>query len=864
MGSLKHISIYKFIIFIFIFSLFFTPITGKGKVTSNISKTGGIFAVEFRTPEGRIFANLPDDLTKGDQVSGKLTLWPEGKSVKDKAKNLAKLKKYNLELGGKTTPAGSEWAKWNIPDSKSLQVSLLNPKGKKVSTATIPVKNEPPSSGKSGSGCDGACIAGSMVSYYGKFDGDFSNTSVITNESNLIKWAESPRRVIVTTPKNLAGIIDISLTEGSFNSKCSVRNITIESIIGKETLLKGETTTLRVTIRGLEGLTEKIPLQLINRTSQIVSLKELEVFYIMPGKVQDGSFRFQRTLTGITPGKFHISVEIPEKQNPCEEILKQYNQIRAVFDKQDKDCKDLKKLVDKLRKKKQDAEAKRDKLKNDLGNTDKDLKDEKDKLNEAKKKLKKLIDSAIHVDGISSEPQPGLDNYVGLFGSDVGLYFSGSQRSIDVVCWFLREYRAKWKKLSREARDAKNKIKDLEKEKEKTEKELKDAEKELKDAEKELNEAEARLKECLKKKTGLDNQLNDLKDKYKKCLERIEQERICKGKIDEAADAINTAEEGSKTAESAINDTTEETQKLKNGSGKVDKKLDAAGSSLDEAEDLRKKAEETLEKAKRKYKEGDLEEAGKLAEEAKKLAEDAERKAKEAEFKTKEAQKEIDKAIKEELEAKKKKERLEKQKREQERREKEWWDRFLTESDPDPHDINGGKENLAIGLSDVMDKYILDQITTAGFGEKKNRCKDRCLIAVRNTFREQWSNLLENMAWDVFLETLSLPAMVTKLSAKIAFGVFKEMVSEMIEEDNVIPLWGKYTYEHPFDGFKHINVGKFKCEIESHLVYNKDTGYVMGMVFCNCCGKTTTLYIKYKVDENGRALKRPFPRIEFR
>ena len=106
--------------------------------------------------------------------------------------------------------------------------------------------------------------------------------------------------------------------------------------------------------------------------------------------------------------------------------------------------------------------------------------------------------------------------------------------------------------------------------------------------------------------------------------------------------------------------------------------------------------------------------------------------------------------------------------------------------------------------------------------------------------------------------------MVTKLSAKIAFGVFKEMVSEMIEEDNVIPLWGKYTYEHPFDGFKHINVGKFKCEIESHLVYNKDTGYVMGMVFCNCCGKITTLYIKYKVDENGRALKRPSPRIEFR
>jgi len=864
MGSLKRLSIYKYILFIFIFTLFFSLVAGKGKVASNISKTGGIFAIEFLTPEGRIFVNLPDDLAAGDQVAGKLTLWPSGKTSKNKIKNLAKLKKYNLNIGGRKTSAGNDWDKWIVPEDENILITLLDQKGKKVSQTKIPVSKK--NSGKSLNtpGCGSPSMAGSMVSYYGKFDGDFSNTSVKINGSTLVKWAESPRRVIVTTPRNLAGIIDISLTEGSFNSKCSVRNITIESIIGKETLLKGETTTLKVTIRGLKGITDKIPLQLINRTPQIVSLKELEVFYIIPGKVQDGSFRFQRTLTGITPGIFHISVVIPEKKDPCEEILKQYNQIRTVFDKQDKDCKDLKNLVDKLRKKKQDAEAKRDKLKNDLGKTDKDLKDEKDKLDEAKKKLKKLIDSAIHVDGISSEPQPGLDNYVGLFGSDVGIYFSGSQRSIDVVCWFLNEYRDKWNKLRREARDARDKIKDLKKEKEKTEKELKDAEKELKDTEKELNEAEARLKECLKKKTALDDQLNDLKDKYKKCLERIELERICEGEINDAADSINTAEEGSKNAESTINNTAEDIKKLKSGSRSAGEKLSAAGNILNEADNLRKKAEETLEKAKQEYKNGGLEEAGRLAEEAKKLAEDAAKKAKEAELKAKEAQKEVDNAIKEELEAKNKKKRLEKQKREQEKREKEWWDRFLTESDPDPHDINGGRKNLSIGLSDLIDNHILDLIVGAKFGDKKTLCKDKCLIAVKNTFGKEWRNILNDMAWDVFLGSMALPATITKTSTKLSFGVFKALVGKLIKSDNVIPLWGKYTYEHEHQGFKHMSVGKFKCEIESFLVYNKDTGYVMGMVLCNCCGKTTTLYIKYKVDENGRALNRPFPRIEFR
>jgi hypothetical protein len=42
--------------------------------------------------------------------------------------------------------------------------------------------------------------------------------------------------------------------------------------------------------------------------------------------------------------------------------------------------------------------------------------------------------------------------------------------------------------------------------------------------------------------------------------------------------------------------------------------------------------------------------------------------------------------------------------------------------------------------------------------------------------------------------------------------------------------------------FRGIGTGKFKCEIESSLVYYKETGYVMGMVMCNCGDTVFTLY----------------------
>lgn len=855
---------FVFLLFVFLFSLFFleAALEGKEAAAAKIITTRGIHVVEFTTPHGKIYINLPDDMARGDVVSGKLTLEPLGLKDKKKAKNLELLKKYTLEVGGQQTSADKEWDKWNIPGEKELAIILKNPRGKVIAetgAAIIPAVPAP----KTGVfRCDEVGLAGNIFRYKGQFDGNFVNTEVHMGDRELEKWAESPRQVLVTSPNDVVGSTTVSLKEGDFQDQCPFRNLSLESQIGKATLLKGETTQLVLTIKGLEGMTKDIPMRLENATPNIVTLKQEEIITIRPGDVKPGGvYICERTLTGITPGRFHISVVIVTK-NDCKEILKIYNGVKNQFDKQDRDCRKLAELVDALKRKKADAEAKRDKWKKELEDKNKEIKETKDALDKAKQKLKDLINFAIHSDEISTEPKAGLENSIGLYRGEVRIYFSGSQTSINILSWFLNNYRDKWNKLRKECRDAARKLEGLQKKKNKAEKELNKAEQKLKKAEEELKEAEKRLKECLKGKEALDNKLKDLWEKYKHCLRRLEAQRECKGNIDDADSAINGAGTAVKDAEDAIGSANRDAGGLKKPSQKAEDALDQAKKLLEEAKELASKAQEARDEAKKAFTNGDLEKANKLAEEAETLADQAKKKADEAKKKAGEAQSEIEKAKDEEERIEREKERIAQRERELERQEKEWWDEFLTEDDPSPHDIKGGKKNLAIGLYNLLDSHIMNQITRGKFGD--GSCKDRCLIAVCNTFGEQWLEVLKDVAWGVFWGSIQLPATITSTAVRLSFGVFKEAVGKLVKPNHVIPLWGKYTYEHPVQSFKHFSTGKFKCEIESCLVYNKETGYVMGMVFCNCCGKVTTLYIKYKCDEYGRALKNPAPRIEFR
>ena len=862
MKHFKGSFVFLFLVFLFSVYIFESAIEAKEKVTAKVTTSGGIHVAEFTTPQGKIYLNLPDDMAGGDIISGKLTLEPSGLNEKKKTKNLESLEKYTLDVGGQKTPPGSRWGKWNIPAVKDLSIILRNPKGKVIASTRTAVSRETPAPGSGTFGCDKAGLAGSIIPIRGNFNGDFSDTDIRIGERELIKWAESPRRVLVKTPEDVIGLTTLSLKEGDFRDQCPYRNLSLQSQIGKDTLLKGEKTQLVFTVGGLDGLDEPLPLQIENKTPGIISMKQEETVIIHPGDVKPGGvYVCERTLTGITPGRFHITVVLVTERD-CKKILKIYNAVKDQFDKQDKDCRKLAALVDDLKRKQRDAQQKRDKWKKELEDKADEIKKTKDALENAKQKLKDLVNFAIHSNEISTEPKAGLENSIGLYRGEVRIYFTGSQTSIDILSWFLNSYRDKWNKRRDECRKAARELKNLQKEKKKTEKELEKAENELKKVEEELKDAQQRLKDCLKGKEALDRKLKAMWEKYNRCLKRLEAQRECKSKMDDADGAVNGAGPAIGDAEKAIDGAGDEAGGLKKPSQTANDAIDQAKKLLEEAKELESKAQAAAEEAKTAFDNGDLEKAGKLANDAKTLAEQAKNKADEAKKKAEEARTEIKNAKSEEERIAQEERELERQEKEREQQEKEWWDEFLTEDNPTPHDIRGGKKNLAIGLRDLLEEYIMGQIGTLNFGG--NSCKDRCLIAVRNTFGEQWTEVLKDLAWDVFWGSIQLPATITRTAVRLSFGVFKTVVGTLVKSNNAIPLWGKYTYEHPVHSFKGISTGKFKCEIESCLVYNKETGYVMGMVMCNCCNKVTTLYIKYKCNEYGRPLDKPAPRIEFR
>jgi hypothetical protein len=294
--------------------LFGTLSEGMKTGASGFTTEDGVHVIKFETLRGNIYLNLPDDMARGDQISGKLTVEPKGRNQEEQSKNRKVLDKYVIEIGKQITRAGNQWGKWKIADTKELVITLKNTKMKRIDQCRVPVIPNTRSMEEEGFQCPKTELAGRLFQYKGKFDGDFSNTHAVINNNELIKWAESPRKLILLSPKDVTGATTIKLNEADYQGECQFRNISMQSQIGKSNLLKGETTTIRIIFGGLEGLKEAIPCLLENKSPHIVNMEGQEetVFFIEPEHVEAGGvYRVTRNLIGITPGNFHISVSIP-------------------------------------------------------------------------------------------------------------------------------------------------------------------------------------------------------------------------------------------------------------------------------------------------------------------------------------------------------------------------------------------------------------------------------------------------------------------------------------------------------------------------------------------------------------------------
>ena len=306
---MKHL---KGVLLVFFLGICFTCLNG-----AECEVLYGVNQVKFPTSYGNIYVTLPDDMAMGDIISGQLSASSFGPTDKKRAKNAKRLKRYSVEIGEGKTTIGDSWGKWKIPPGENTTVNLLDPKGNIVDSIRLPVRSQPPLGKDEGFQCPFIAQAERPFHIKGDFNGDFSDTSVKMSDQNLVLFAESPRELIVESPSDVIGNTRLDYSEGNVKETCKLRNISVHSSVGKFKLKAGETTSLTVIVKGLEGLEDAIPLYIKNKTPDIAGVKGEGKIDIQPSDVNpDGTFIYKSTITGITPGRFHISTGVLEETPP--------------------------------------------------------------------------------------------------------------------------------------------------------------------------------------------------------------------------------------------------------------------------------------------------------------------------------------------------------------------------------------------------------------------------------------------------------------------------------------------------------------------------------------------------------------------
>ncbi|MBL8208584.1 MAG: hypothetical protein JNM09_30415 [Blastocatellia bacterium] len=198
----------------------------------------GLHTATFITRHGKIKATMPDDMAAGDTISGTVIAEPEGNTERDRAKNLDELNGFVVEMEKQKVPITEKVFKWGIPAAlagASAYLILRNKKGGEVARAKIPILNLPtdverpslPTSEDFHLPVIGQ--AGRPMQIEGPFDGNFSTTGIKINGRNAAVLAESPRKLVAQSPKDVVGPTNIQLKEKEVEIEGGFRNLSLRA-----------------------------------------------------------------------------------------------------------------------------------------------------------------------------------------------------------------------------------------------------------------------------------------------------------------------------------------------------------------------------------------------------------------------------------------------------------------------------------------------------------------------------------------------------------------------------------------------------------------------------------------------------------
>lgn len=288
------------------------------------------------SPDQQVKFRLPKDIRNGDMITGTV--------IEEKTNHSGEVNKASstleglvIEIDGKQTKISNRLISFLVPAGlTSLPFLLKNSAGEIIERGQIPIGifsyfdtrwQEPVGGLGVKFSPEAVGQPGQALRINGFFDGNAANTNVSLNGRACGIIAESPRMNYVQVPENAtAGVFNLSIKENNITEEHKVNVAVLNLSANKTNLLKGEKTTLKVTVSGLEGLaTEQMnyKLNVENQSMQTISfLKEtgnVIVRNINTAAVKNGKYEFSTKIIAQSSGPFSVQAVFfkPVSKNPC-------------------------------------------------------------------------------------------------------------------------------------------------------------------------------------------------------------------------------------------------------------------------------------------------------------------------------------------------------------------------------------------------------------------------------------------------------------------------------------------------------------------------------------------------------------------
>jgi len=334
---------------------------------------GGLSTTTFTTPQGRLLVHLPTDSRAGDTLSGTVVAEPKGETELEQNRNLQILARYQLRIANQkiSAPWGVFAWNWPLPQTQSPApkvnsesvpplIELLAPPVLAVNPETAPVvaanpetapvvsanpdlapviaaspelapvvgapdtpradvmtevATQPPTTSASTAfqlptiGQNGRA---SVIR--GPFDGNLRTTEIRVGGQPVTVFAESPRNCIFQSPEQNLGPAEITVKENNVETKGTYRNLGVRLSAPKTNLLKGESTTVTITVEGLKGIQRNVPLLLEKKGDVSMEGGDVQTIQIRPNDVviegTQSRADVRKVVVGLRPGFFNITATV--------------------------------------------------------------------------------------------------------------------------------------------------------------------------------------------------------------------------------------------------------------------------------------------------------------------------------------------------------------------------------------------------------------------------------------------------------------------------------------------------------------------------------------------------------------------------